>query len=190
MKTLLIRSLVLLATLSCCVLFDVNRVGATALSKGDRIRITSTSLNGEFVLLGVRGDLLTVRRDRWAIQRTIDVAEIQALDKAIMQKRGTAMWRNAAIGGLAGAFLGYVVGLSVGNEGCSNPDACGLSGEISAKILGIAGGVTGLVFGAVFGAFHPGSKWEPVCLPFEVGVGLSFEKQGLVDVSVSIPFAP
>ncbi len=142
-----------------------------AVSAGDRVRVTSSSIprtNG--IVLETQPDTLVLRSrgetiyTAWADVRTLHIAEPGS--------RGRSAFKYGRIGLIAGAATGAAFGLAAfsGNDSADGP--CLLcSPGIAAVYLGGRLGVTGAVLGSLAGAAFPEERWRPVKAPVTVSAG-------------------
>lgn len=140
-----------------------------AVSPGDRVRVTSSSIprtNG--IVLETSPDTLVLRSGdetiytAWADVRTLHIAEGGS--------RGRSVFKYGRIGVIAGAATGIALGLAAfsgDNDSADGP--CAICSPESAAVYGgatlaVLGGALGVLAGAAF----PEERWRPVMAPVTV----------------------
>lgn len=117
------------------------------LNEGDEIRIESRETTGEFRVIGVAGDSLTVRDDP-APDRTITIGDLTWLEVS----RGRSSF-GAVVGGTLGALGGVVSGAALAWD--------------TGPLVGFAAAAAGMVGGGALGVKLLGPKrWEQI-LPLD-----------------------
>jgi hypothetical protein len=157
-----------------------------AVSPGDRVRVTSSSIprtNG--IVLETNPDTLVLRSGgetiytAWADVRTLHVAEGGA--------RGRSAFKYGAIGLGAGAAAGAVFGLAAFDDDDSGDGPCLVCSPVHAGVfMGATLGVIGGALGSLAGAAFPEERWRPVKAP--VTVSAAPAAGGGVTIGASVRF--
>lgn len=126
------------------------------IKSGDLVKVSSPSLNGEFIVVDVRSDSILLRLNRY-VTRGIPVVSIRSLSVARGRRPAAEGARRGFVrGAIAGAALGlWVFGHSLGGEWE------GITTESLQAAL-VYGGFPGGMAGLVLGSIMPGRNWEPV----------------------------
>ena len=143
---------------------------------GDRIRLTSPHLAGEFTARAVRSDRIVLEAASGSAQLEIPIVSLTHLEVRRARPRLRGAKIGARIGMLTGAVPGAIWAYQEGDDWLFS------RGE-KAFIGGLMSGAAGVVVGALAGALFPGGRWEevPVWSPPDVapnregGVDLSYE---------------
>ena len=143
-----------------------------ALELGEEVRVTV----GDFEpMIGtvqyVSGEEMTILW--WGRSVPVDLRSIQTLE--IRRRRKSFGWYGAAVGGVAGFFLGTSSSLRI--QGTKEKQ-----GKILSPFLGV---VTGALLGAYLGSKMRGDYWEEV-QPAEIFPNISSESVGLA-VRIPVP---
>ena len=99
--------------------------------------------------VNAKGVEIAAKADVNYAQRTMDFAELDAIDRVASQRGWQAEGKSAAIGGAIGAGLGAIPGAVVGS--IFGPIGSVIAGGISAALVGSAGAITGALVGAIVG---------------------------------------
>lgn len=135
------------------------QITRSGIKTGDDVRLQAGALSGEFKVIDIQADGLTVVSAQHTTPVAIPFSAIGRLDV----KRG----RSARAGALRGAGLGFLIGGGAGviagyADGDDPPSWFSFTAEEKAALLGIAGGGVGVIVGAAIGAVSPGKRWQPV----------------------------
>ena len=178
-----------------------DRVGAKAeepdqaikLERGDRVRISSGDLSGEFTVVGVVEDTLMVAPDLVAPPVPIQLGSLARLDVLETQRRTV---RGAVIGGVAGAVGGALMWAALCND--KNCDDQGITGICDAFVnpvfdrIGIVpmvyGPVLGGAVGALIGTAFKSEEWVPVVVPLPAQLSIAPSTHGGVALGYEYSF--
>jgi hypothetical protein len=158
------RIVVFLCALCACVVPSAvsAQEGRLPITEGSRVRITTPSSKGTFVVAGVLGDTLILHGSAASAETvTMPLHSITQLEVARTRPRREGAQLGAGVGFLIGVVGGGAVGLASGDD---PPGFMPFTAREKAVILGIgAGGAVGLI-GGVLGWVDPGMRWYPVDL--------------------------
>lgn len=141
------------------------------LEPGTRVRLVGPGVSGgEQVvrIVAAGGDTVAFRSERESVTRTLPIADIQAVDVSMGERR--QVMRGAGLGLALGAGIGIVLGYAT-YEPCDGWCILGPSSRSeSAAFGGIGGGVLGLLVGTTIGVFNKTEKWQRVQPNTSVGL--------------------
>ena len=125
--------------------------GRGSLGPGDRVRIASDEVSGEFSVVDVRpGVVLVLRADSVSEELNVPMASLSKLEVSLGR-------RSSSAGGSQGFLIGVGIGAGLGAVlGAGTKDASGLL----AAFFGLIGGAVG----ALRGVGSPGESWEEIPL--------------------------
>ena len=148
---------------------------ATSVEPGDRVRIESEEVSGEFTVVDRSSDALVVRKDLTKKPSTIRVDAVTKLEVS----RGQRSWRGR--GALAGLLVGAGVGAAIGHatyeeHPCAFFDLlCAQAPEDRAVFGAVLGLLPGAVIGAVIGNSLSREVWEDVPMTQQLRITPSAE---------------
>ena len=138
----------------------------SSIEAGDRVRIESEEVSGEFTVPAVQADTLSIPRGAGLVK--VRISQLRGLEvlrrRSALQGAGRGFLIGGGIGAAAGAVIGYYT-----YEECETdvPLGCLLAAEsrgeeamFGAVLLGMLGGLGGLLVGSE----SPGGRWEEVSL--------------------------
>lgn len=152
---------------------------------GDRVRVTTPTLQGVFVVVASTADTLALRQTPADGAPTlVPWQDVTRLDVRRRRSQGAGGLRGAGIGFVTGAVSGAVLGFASGDD---DPSAwlAFTAGE-KAAVAGIAFGGVGLLVGGIIGLVAPGERWDAVDL--REGVRVSPGRGGGITLSYAVPF--
>jgi hypothetical protein len=130
-------------------------------SPGESVRVKGTATSGRFTMRSLTGTTLMLRDENGA-DVSVEVGALESLAVARPRSRGAAALRGSAIGLLAGAATGAVIGFLDGDDP-RNAFIQFSAGE-KAALGGILLGAGGAAAGMLIGLAAPGQHWEDVPL--------------------------
>jgi hypothetical protein len=138
------------------------QAGRVPVTEGSRVRLSSPSSNGTFVVAGVLGDTLVLHGSAASTETvTMPLHSITKLEVARVRSRGAGALRGAGFGFLIGAVGGAGIGLASGDD---PPGFMAFNATDKAIILGVGLGGACAVVGGVLRFAAPGMRWDPVDL--------------------------
>jgi hypothetical protein len=156
------RETVVCALCACVLPSAVSaQAGRVPVTEGSRVRISSPSSKGTFIVAGVLEDTLILHGSAASTETvTMPLHSITQLEVARIRPRGAGALRGAGFGFLVGAMGGAAIGLASGDS----RGFMAFSATEKARILGVGLGGAGALVGGVLGLAAPGTGWDPVDL--------------------------
>ena len=151
---------------------------------GDRVRVESEDVSGEFSIAEATPDALMLRADLAALPLQVPLTSLTRLE---VQERH----RNWLKGGLIGGGIGLVGGLLVhasfrNDPSCDDPVVDFLVCDTSSRVALIGFPLLGLGSGLLVGGLIVSERWEEVPLPNQLTVNPS--RDGGVPLGYSVRF--
>jgi hypothetical protein len=137
----------------------------STLMPGERVRIKSTDLRGEFIVRSAGQDSLVVGTMTSDETWTLPVESLRSVEvSGGKRSRPAAIGRGAGFGALLGASVGAVLGFADGDDECAEGNWCIIQFSAADKAVmgGLAVGVLGGAVGGILGAANPGERWQRV----------------------------